>query len=106
MNDDFDNALHEMMASNYNVLEYGSSEIEPNQDASDNEFNALVDMLTMELVLTVISSLKLPDLAERLYKASHELMGLQSKEMQSDPFNKQLIESVVDRILDMKDTKE
>ncbi|NYR09573.1 hypothetical protein [Psychrobacter sp. BI730] len=102
--DSFDNALHEMLSSNYNIVEYGSSDIELNDD-SDDEFNALVDMLTLQITLSVISDLNLPDLRERLNRAHTALLDTQSKEMQDDPFNEELLGGIVERIMSMRDTK-
>ena len=69
------------------------------------EFNALVEMLTMQLALSVISDLKLPDLRKRLNDSANELLSKQPKKMQDDPSNKQLLDEIVERIIGMKDTK-
>lgn len=105
MKDGFDNALHEMLSSNYDIVEYGSSEIEVNDYSDDEEFDALVDMLTLQIALSVISDLNLPDLRERLNRAHTALLDAQSKEMQDDPFNDELLSGIVERIMNMRDTK-
>ena len=102
---DFDNALMGMLNSNYNIVEYGSSEIEVSDYSDDEEFDALVDMLTLQIALSVISDLNLPDLRERLNRAHTALLDTQSKEMQDDPFNDELLGGIVERITSMRDTK-
>ena len=75
------------------------------EEMEREEFSALVDMLTLQLALGVISDLKLPDLRERLNDSANELLNKQPQEMQDDPSNKQLLDEIVDRIIGMKDTK-
>jgi len=75
------------------------------EEMEREEFSALVDMLTLQLALGVISDLKLPDLRERLKDSANELLNKQPQEMQDDPSNKQLLDEIVDRIIGMKDTK-
>lgn len=75
------------------------------EEMEREEFSALVEMLTLQLALGVISDLKLPDLRERLNESAAELLSKQPQEMQNDPSNKQLLDEIVDRIMDMKDTK-
>lgn len=75
------------------------------EEMEREEFSALVDMLTLQLALGVISDLKLPDLRKRLNDSANELLNKQPQEMQDDPSNKQLLDEIVDRIIGMKDTK-
>ena len=75
------------------------------EEMKKEEFSALVEMLTLQLALGVISDLKLPDLRERLNDSANELLSKQPKEMQDDPSNKQLLDEIVERIIGMKDTK-
>lgn len=75
------------------------------EEMKKEEFGALVEMLTLQLALGVISDLKLPDLRERLNDSANELLSKQPKEMQDDPSNKQLLDEIVERIIGMKDTR-
>lgn len=105
----FDNALMAMFSDmpNVEVVDCGTITIDSDNDLyeDEDEFNALVDMLTLQMALIVISDLNLPDLRERLETAHTALLGMQSEEMQNDPFNKELLDAVVERILSMRDTK-
>ena len=109
MSDNFNDALMDMLGGmpNVEMVDCGTITIgsDNNSYEYEDEFNALVDMLTIQLALSVISDLNLHDLRERLNQSSVELMGKQSTEMQDDPFHKELLDSVVERIMSMKDTK-
>lgn len=103
----FDKALMAMLSDmpNVEVVDCGTITIDSDNDFYEDEFNDVVDMLTLQMALSVISDLNLPDLRERLERAHTALLGMQSEEMQNDPFNKELLDAVVERILSMRDTK-
>lgn len=105
----FDNALMGMFSDmqNVEIVDCGTIAIgsDNNPYEDEDEFNAVVDMLTLQIALSVISDLNLPDLRERLDRAHTTLLGIQSKEMQDDPFSKELLDGVVERIMSMRDTK-
>lgn len=105
----FDNAVMGMFSDmpNVEIVDCGTITIGSDNDLyeDEDEFNAVVDMLTLQLALSVISDLNLPDLRERLNRAHTALLDTQSKEMQDDPFNDELLGGIVERIMSMRDTK-